>query len=186
MVENMSLSAHLRSDIIKHIHISDQIAKEVSKMSKLPYILVEKSVRRLTLLRETLPPLCFSIALGSHPDGHKMREGDGRTPEGSYYVCTRNEKSRFHLALGISYPNPSDAAAALSENAITSEQFESVCSAHAVLRRPPWDTALGGFIMIHGGGTASDWTAGCIALENKDMEVLFALCPMGMTVEIVP
>ncbi len=155
-------------------------------MSDIPCILVEKSARRLTLTRHNAPPLVFSIALGSCPSGHKMREGDGRTPEGRYYVCTRNEKSKFHLALGVSYPNPADAAAALDNGMITSSQHEAVCAAHAAVRRPPWDTPLGGFIMIHGGGTASDWTAGCIALENEDMDVLFALCPMETEVQIVP
>lgn len=149
-------------------------------------ILVEKSARRLTLTRPDMPPIVFSIALGSQPAGHKKREGDGRTPEGKYYVCTRNEKSKFHLALGISYPNPADSSAALEEDAVTQAQHDAVCAAHAATRRPPWDTPLGGFIMIHGGGTASDWTAGCIALENKDMDVLFSLCPMGTEVHIVP
>ncbi len=149
-------------------------------------ILIEKSLRRLTLIRDHEPDLVFRIALGKCPDGHKQREGDFRTPEGDYYVCTRNEKSKYHLALGLSYPNPSDADAALERTDITSEQRAAVLSAHEQGRRPPWDTNLGGFIMIHGGGAASDWTAGCIAMENEDIETLFALCPMRTKVRIVP
>ena len=149
-------------------------------------ILIEKSLRRLTLLREGEPPLSFPIALGKSPKGHKMREGDNRTPEGTYYICTRNEQSKYHLALGLSYPGPSDADAALAKGEITAEQHASILSAHASMRRPPWDTPLGGFIMIHGGGLRSDWTAGCIALENRDIEALFSLCPMGTTIKIVP
>ena len=150
------------------------------------HILIEKSKRRLTLTRADESDLIFSIVLGKCPEGHKMREGDFRTPEGEYYVCTKNAKSKYHLALGLSYPNPSDADDALKRNELTPAQHEAILAAHAAGRRPPWDTPLGGFIMIHGGGTASDWTAGCIALENADIETLFALCPMGTKVLIVP
>ena len=149
-------------------------------------ILIEKSLRRLTLIREHEADLTFRIALGKCPDGHKQREGDFRTPEGEYYVCTRNEKSKYHLALGLSYPNPADADAALERGDITPEQHAAILSAHEQCRRPPWDTKLGGFIMIHGGGTASDWTAGCIAMDNEDIETLFRLCPLRTKVLILP
>ena len=149
-------------------------------------IVIEKSVRRLTLIRGDAGPLTFPVSLGKQPEGHKMREGDLRTPEGEYYICTRNDKSKYHLALGLSYPNPSDADASLARGEISPEQHSAITSAHASMRRPPWDTPLGGFIMIHGGGTGGDWTAGCIALDNKDMETLFALCPMGTRVRILP
>lgn len=150
------------------------------------HILIEKAKRTLTLLREGEVDLVFPIALGKCPEGHKLREGDFRTPEGEYYVCTRNEKSKYHLALGLSYPNVSDADSALERGEITLNQHAAIRSAHAALRRPPWDTSLGGFIMIHGGGTETDWTAGCIALENCDMETLFALCPLWTKVRIIP
>ncbi len=149
-------------------------------------IIIEKSKRTLTLHRQDAPSLIFPIALGRCPEGHKEREGDGRTPEGVYYICTRNEKSKFHLALGISYPNPQDADAALNAGAITPGQHQAIHASHAIRRRPPWDTPLGGFIMIHGGGTQSDWTAGCIALSDSDMDILFSLCPMETEVHILP
>ncbi len=152
----------------------------------LPRILIEKAARRLTLFREGFPPLSFPIALGSSPQGTKKAEGDGRTPEGCYYVCTRNEKSKFHLALGISYPSHGDARLAISEGRIDRAALAAIDKAWGEGRRPPWDTPLGGFIMIHGGGTSTDWTAGCVALEDGDMDVLFPLCPMGTAVEIVP
>ena len=150
------------------------------------HILIEKSKRRLTLFQEDGTSLVFPIVLGKCPDGHKLREGDSRTPEGDYYVCTKNEQSKYHLALGLSYPNPSDADAALEKGEITPAQHEAIRTAHAAGKRPPWDTALGGFIMIHGGGIPSDWTAGCVAMENADIETLFALCRMGAKVRIVP
>ena len=150
------------------------------------HILIEKSKRRLTLFQEDGSPLVFPVALGKCPEGHKLCEGDSRTPEGEYYVCTKNEKSKYHLALGLSYPNPADADAALEKGEITPSQHEAIRSAHAAGKRPPWDTPLGGFIMLHGGGIASDWTAGCVALENTDIETLFFLCRMGTKVRIVP
>ena len=150
------------------------------------HILIEKSKRLLTLVREGGSDFTFPVALGKCPEGHKLREGDFRTPEGENYVCTKNEKSKYHLALGLSYPNPTDADAALERGEITVSQHESILAAHEAGRRPPWDTPLGGFIMIHGGGLASDWTAGCIALENKDVEILFSLCPLRTRVLIIP
>lgn len=149
-------------------------------------IIVEKSLRRLMLVSGDASLLVFPIALGREPRGHKQREGDNRTPEGEYYICTRNAQSRFHLALGLSYPNPADAEAALMRGDITQEQHSAILDAHAQLRRPPWDTPLGGYIMIHGGGLDGDWTAGCIALRNEDIELLFSRCPHGTAVSIRP
>ncbi len=128
----------------------------------------------------------YRIALGTSPEGHKEREGDGKTPEGEYFVCTKNEKSKFHRSLGLSYPNAEDAHRALDTGRISQTEYSAILSAQAENRRPPWDTPLGGFIMIHGGGTDGDWTKGCIALEDADMDILFAEVPMGTAVRILP
>ncbi len=147
-------------------------------------IIVEKSARKLTA-----GAFSCGIGLGSAPIGHKLAEGDGKTPEGRYYVCTKNAASKFHLALGVSYPNEADAETALSENRISREQFSAIRSAQQNRRRPPWDTPLGGFIMIHGehpDGKQGDWTAGCIALTNADIETLFSMAQIGDEIEILP
>lgn len=149
-------------------------------------ILIEKRRRSLTLFHNGRIVFSCQVALGRNPLGHKEREGDGRTPEGEYYVCTRNKESKYYLSLGLSYPNPADAKIASHRGALTREQLDAVCSAHEMGKRPPWNTPLGGFIMIHGGGTDGDWTAGCIALENSDMKRLFDLCPLNVRVQIVP
>jgi murein L,D-transpeptidase YafK len=112
-------------------------------------------------------------------------QGDGRTPEGEYYECVRNDHSKYYLSLGISYPNKEDAQAALSAGIISQSVYEQIASAIDNGSRPPWDTALGGSIMIHGGG-ATDWTAGCIAVENDVMDVLWKYCPIGTPIRIVP
>ena len=149
-------------------------------------ILVEKSKRMLTVDTDGRVILRVRIALGSQPVGPKRREGDGKTPEGEYTVCTRNAQSKYHLSLGLSYLNQSDAADAFSARLITTFERDAICSAADQKRRPPWDTALGGFIMIHGGGAANDWTAGCIALDDRDMDALWPLCPVGTRVFIRP
>lgn len=111
-------------------------------------------------------------------------QGDGKTPEGSFYICSRKENSRFYLALGISYPGIEHAKRGLSRLLITQEQADAIISANEEGRRPPWGTALGGEIMIHGMGACTDWTAGCIATENEDMDILWQHTPLGTPVTI--
>lgn len=131
---------------------------------------IEKAERRLTLWRDGQLLQSYPIALGFAPDGDKTREGDGRTPEGRYKVNRRNDRSSFYLSLGIDYPRPDQRAAAIAEG-----------------RNP------GGDIFIHGqpngyqGPTIkSDWTAGCAAVSNTQIEEIWSLVPMGTVVEIQP
>lgn len=126
----------------------------------------------------------MKIGLGRDPVGHKAREGDGKTPEGEYCVCTRNSQSQYHLSLGLSYPNERDALEGLRTEAITAVQCGHIIEANRQGKRPPWDTKLGGYIMIHGGG-ASDWTQGCIALSDSDIETLWDAAPLGTKVTIL-
>lgn len=120
-------------------------------------------------------------------DGPKRVEGDGRTPEGAYLVCTKNPRSKFHLSLGISYPNARDAAYGLCANTISLNAFDRIAVSPG---QPIWDTPLGGFIMIHGqpneGARTGDWTAGCVALSNAHMDMLYALARIGDEVVIYP
>jgi murein L,D-transpeptidase YafK len=126
----------------------------------------------------------YPIGLGPNPNGPKEREGDGRTPEGQYYICTRNSASAFHLFLGLSYPNEKDARAARRAGRISEAQYRSVVEATRAGRRPPWDTPLGGEIGIHGEGAGWDWTAGCIAMENEDVDRLWRVMRLGDPVVI--
>ena len=151
-----------------------------------PRIVVRKGDRQLELW--TGETLCarYPIALGFAPEGHKQLEGDGRTPEGTYYVCTRNGKSKFYLSLGLSYPNSDDAAAALEDGRIDRKTCDKITEAIDQGKRPPWDTALGGAIMIHGMGSEGDWTHGCIAVENDVMDILWQHCTIGTPVTVLP
>lgn len=128
----------------------------------------------------------YRIALGSNPSTAKSREGDGATPEGEYYITHRNAKSRYYLSLGISYPNHTDAVEGYRAGVISYEEYEAIVRALRNLEKPQQKTGLGGDIFIHGGGTESDWTAGCIALENADINELFERIPLKTKIEILP
>lgn len=150
-------------------------------------IIVYKSQRLLVAMDGENEIMRCAVSLGSQPLGAKTQEGDGKTPEGSYYVCTKNARSKFTLALGVSYPNVQDAESAFALGRIDQGQRDAILDAQARGKRPPWDTPLGGFIMIHGEhpqGKTGDWTAGCVALSNADISRLFALASLGDEVEI--
>ena len=149
-------------------------------------IVVKKSERVLELWQGGELVDSFPIGLGWAPEGHKQVEGDGKTPEGEYYVCVRNSNSSFYLSLGVSYPNKEDAEAALADGRIDRATYERIKRAIENGQRPDWNTALGGAIMIHGHGSASDWTAGCIAVENEIMDLLFDYCALGTKITILP
>lgn len=151
-----------------------------------PRIVVRKSARRLELFNGEQLVMGFSASLGSTPEGDKTVEGDGRTPEGEFYVFTKNEKSKFHRSLGLSYPNREDADRGLAKKIISPEEHAAILDAIESGTMPPQKTALGGEIYIHGGGCDSDWTEGCIALENDQMSYLFSVVEKGTPVTICP
>ena len=130
-------------------------------------IVVFKGSRRMVLYRDGTPLRSFDIGLGWEPEGHKQFEGDGRTPEGSYYINRRNPNSAFHLSLGISYPDPNQIAAAAAKG-----------------------INPGGDIFIHGGlgkrRQKGDWTAGCISVTDRQIEVIWRMVPDGALVVIQP
>ncbi|MCY1126390.1 L,D-transpeptidase [Frigidibacter sp. RF13] len=134
-------------------------------------ILVEKAARRLTVFRDGEPLRTYPVVLGFAPTGDKVRQGDGKTPEGRFRIDRRNDRSRFHLSLGLDYPQADDRARAAAGG---------------------YDP--GGDIMIHGQPNAlfgkatltRDWTAGCIALADTDIEELWRVTRVGTEVEIRP
>ncbi len=149
-----------------------------------PRIVVSKSQRRLWLYADGRVVRTYRVALGANPADDKERQGDRRTPEGEFYVCVKNERSSYYLSLGLSYPNREDAARGLRDRLLTRAEHDRIADAIEHGRRPPWDTALGGEIFIHGGGTATDWTWGCVALDNADVKELFDTVPIGTPVLI--
>lgn len=131
-------------------------------------VLVDKSERQLQLLRKGEVIATFAVALGFAPDGHKTQQGDGRTPEGRYRLDWRNPKSRFYLSIHVSYPNAADKAQAAARG-----------------------VSPGGDIFIHGTPWLADvvgwdWTLGCIAVSNADMDAIWASVADGTPIVIRP
>lgn len=132
-------------------------------------VVVFKEKRRMFLLHHTSVLESYEFELGFAPTGHKVQEGDGRTPEGEYIIDRRNPNSDFHLSIGISYPNARDIE---------------------VARR--LGVSPGGDIFIHGTPKAfrrsgdADWTWGCIAVTNREMEDIYAMVKDGTPITIYP
>jgi murein L,D-transpeptidase YafK len=136
-------------------------------------VVVYKSERKLVLLSQGKEIRSYKVALGSEPVGSKTRHGDHRTPEGVYTLDSRNSHSHFYKAFHISYPSPKDIATAKKLG-----------------------VSPGGDIMLHGlpkeyawvgkAHTLHDWTDGCIAVTNEEMDELWKLVPVGTPIEIMP
>lgn len=149
-----------------------------------PSIVVTKSKRRLQLFSQGSLVKTYCVALGLSPVEDKIRAGDRRTPEGEFYICMKNSHSQFYLSLELSYPNQKHAERGLRDGLITRSQYNQIVSALARKRVPPQNTRLGGELFIHGSGSASDWTWGCVALDNMDIQELFNAVPLGTPVTI--
>lgn len=147
------------------------------------WIEIDKSERRLTAWSGGVALKHYRVGLADGV-GDKVRQGDLKTPTGLFRVVTRNAKSSFHLFLGLSYPDPEDARRGLAQGLVTEAQAASIEEAAAAGRKPPWDTRLGGAIGIHGGGGSADWTLGCIAVEDEEIEELWELARHGTRVLI--
>lgn len=145
--------------------------------------------RRLMVLREGDEIVRrFDVVLGIDPDDPKVRQGDNRTPEGTYFVSEKKTQSSFRRFLGLSYPNVSDAERGLYRSLISQEEWADILFANLRGTTPPWTTRLGGRIGIHGYGDRPelnvDWTQGCIAVRNDDIEYLFHRIRVGTRVHI--
>jgi len=149
------------------------LAGAASPAQSVTFITVDKADRKLALWHGKTLIKTYRIALGGNPLGHKQQEGDSRTPEGRYVIDRKNPKSSFYLSLHISYPNRADIASAHSRG-----------------------VSPGGDVMIHGTpgalsavntlGMHVDWTAGCIAVSNTEIEELFRAVKVGTPILIRP
>jgi len=161
---------------------------EKFEMPKLenPRLVVKKNERKLYVFDGEKLIKTYDIVLGFAPVGDKEREGDGKTPEGDFYIFTKNNQSKFYLSLGVSYPSTEDAERGLRENLILKEEHDTIIQAINEKKMPPQNTKLGGEIYIHGGGIIKDWTDGCIALRNEEMKELFDAVEVGTMIIIEP
>lgn len=151
-----------------------------------PRLVVKKSERKLEVFDGEKLVKTYRIVLGFAPEGDKAQEGDGKTPLGEFYVFTKNDKSKFYLSLGVSYPSIDDAKRGLKENLISQAEHDAIVQAVNEKRMPPQNTKLGGEIYIHGGGTEKDWTWGCMALKDEEMKEIFDAIPIGAKITILP
>lgn len=153
--------------------LSTSTAQEQKKLSAVDKIVVDKSKRKLDLYHKNEIVKTYTVALGFAPVGHKLKEGDGKTPEGTYQICQKNSQSRYHKSLRVSYPSQEDQKRAKEK------------------RVKP-----GGDIMVHGLGKEfsflgkahilSDWTLGCIALTNEEIEEIYDVVKIGTPIQINP
>lgn len=155
-----------------------------------PRIVIEKSKGRLTVFDGATIRKQYAVIVGARA-GNKRIEGDCRTPEGEFYVCVKNPRSKFTLSLGLNYPRASDARRGLAAGLITARQCQQIIEANARNRQPLWNTKLGGEIMIHGKrrdaqGQVRSGTLGCIAMDDANIRELYPRIPRGAVVIIKP
>jgi uncharacterized protein YijF (DUF1287 family) len=153
------------------------------------WIKIYKKERRLLVLKGDLILKTYAAALSPfNPLGDKVRQGDGGTPEGRFYICEmiRHPRQAKYGArsMRLSYPNKEDARRALKDRMINQEIYLGVERDIRAGRIPNQKTPLGGSIRIHGGGSSRDWTLGCIALNDEDVKELFSMVFPGTRVEI--
>jgi len=153
---------------------------------KSPEIFVYKEKRRLYVIQSNVLVRDYPIGLGPHPSGDKDRDGDGRTPEGDFFIIVKGSSERLKKSLAISYPGRGHAEKAYFSGVITPLEFRDILRAADNRSAPPSGTVLGGKIFIHAGGAHKDWTDGSIALYDSDMEELFTVASMGTPVSIRP
>ncbi|HET6583739.1 MAG TPA: L,D-transpeptidase [Nannocystaceae bacterium] len=147
-------------------------------------VVVVKSTRRLAVFRDGARTHCYRVGLGFAPEGHKEVQGDGKTPEG-WYRTSDKPWSTFDNAIAIHYPNAADARAGKAAGHIGRSTLDKIVRAIEDGKVPPQSTALGGAILIHGGGSAWDWTLGCVALDDPDLLELRAALPRGMRTDVL-
>jgi len=162
-------------------------------------LVVTKSRRTMELFCGDTLVRTYRVALGANPAGHKQSQGDGRTPEGQFYICTRNDRdSAFHIFLGLSYPALPDATRGVNDKVISWREYQVIRQRLASRGAPLWGTRLGGWVGIHGGTGGAfaqkkslergspDWTAGCIALTDQEIEEVYAATTLGTPVLVKP
>lgn len=137
----------------------------------------------------------FKVAFGSGGRKAKQQVGDHTTPKGQYYISRMRDSDRFHLFFQLNYPNLDDAKRGLKNHLISRAEYKAILNAHIAGRLPPQNTKLGGAIGIHGIGVetkdkldihqVADWTQGCIAMRNDEVEELSRYIDVGTPINIV-
>lgn len=151
-----------------------------------PRVVILKSKRVLHLFDGPDLVRTYPIDLGSQPVGTKRIGADQRTPEGSFRVATKNADSPYHRFLGLNYPGDAAIRDGLAAGLISPGEASGLRAAHQRGACPGWTTALGGGVGIHGRRRGRDWTGGCVALDDAQIDELYRLLRIGDPVEILP
>jgi murein L,D-transpeptidase YafK len=151
-----------------------------------PHLVILKSQRKLLLINGDNLIKTYDIDLGQEPLGDKRRLGDCRTPEGEFYICRLVNPSRYHRAFLLSYPNIEDAAKGYLSGLINLTDYVRIVEANIRKEVPPQYTKLGGLLEVHGSRQGVDWTLGCAALHNNDMDELWHVVGVNTPVTILP
>ncbi len=180
---------------------SETLAAETSWAATPPVrIVIHKGNQVLELYNGGTKVKTYRVCLGLDPLGAKRTTGDCKTPEGDYFICSKSASSSFHRFLGISYPGEHDATSAFEEGLISLDTRNAIIRNVREGRPPPWNTKLGGWVGIHGYPTdpskklwvsllypkPHNWTNGCIAMWDFEIEELFAGIEIGTPVSILP
>ena len=150
-----------------------------------PRLVVLKARRELRLYSGEKLVRTYPVGLGANPIDDKQREGDKRTPQGNFYITTKNAHSEFYRSLGISYPNIAAADRGLQSRLITQAQYHQIVTANRRRGNPPQNTPLGGKVLIHGGGSELRLDVRVRgARQRLDVLELFSAVPIGTPVRI--
>ena len=152
-----------------------------------PMILIRKRSREMLVLSDDIVVATYPVGNGRDTIGIKLNASDQKTPEGQYYICSKDPENRFHLFMQINYPSPDDAKRGAVQQIIKPGEETKIEAAWEKNACPPTDTALGGPLGIHGFGAESSWTTdGSISMHNIHIEELFWNIATGTSVAILP
>lgn len=157
-------------------------------------LLIKRSEKKLIVQKDGKPIRSFHVALGSGGSKPKLEAGDRKTPMGKYHIVQVRDSDRFHMFIQLDYPSVRDAINALKAERISKDDYRRILDAHIFGKLPPQNTSLGGAIGIHGIGVETkdkleihelaNWTQGCIALRNNEVEQLAYYVGKGTSVTI--
>ena len=158
-------------------------------------LVVIRSEHRLVVKKGDVTLQSFNVALGSAGKKEKLKMGDRATPLGEYRISKIRDSDKFHKFIQINYPNMDDAQRALKSKLITKQQYRKILQAHLLGEMPPQNTALGGALGLHGIGNETkekldihqnfDWTQGCIAMRNEEIDRLSRSIAVGTKIKII-
>jgi hypothetical protein len=161
---------------------------KLSPCDKTPddYVVATKSKRNLAFCNGGKLVKNMRIGLGFAPTGDKVKQGDGKTPEGVFYIPTLLPDSEYHRAFLLSYPSKDDAVRGANEGIISRDEADKIISQQTACEEPDQDSELGGAVEIHGMGSSKDWTFGCLATDNEDVDTLWGALEKNDTIIVVP